>query len=83
VTSFKDATTADLVVAERIEWLWPLESDSEDGRIGRGMIHVIAGKPDVGKGMVSVRIGADLAKAGFNVLHSAIEDSPGLITKPR
>jgi hypothetical protein len=88
VPSFSNVQTADQIETIRPDWIWPVPRPNvpgadPEGRIARGILHVLAGKPDQGKGMCAVRIGADLANAGFNVLHSAIEDSPGLITKPR
>ena len=80
--------TADQVESEAVEPLWPIQRPgvqlgSLDWRIGRGMWHFLAGARDKGKGLMMVHIGADMIKAGFNVLHSAIEDSPALMTKPR
>lgn len=83
------AYTADKVDAVRPEFLWPVEKPGQQGgvlagRIAKGMQHFLAGKPDKGKGLSAVRIGADCILAGINVLHSAIEDQPaGLFTKPR
>ena len=68
---------------EEVDWLWPIGSGSDLGRIPRSCLTVIAGRPDQGKGLVVTKIGADVANAGGHVLHSAIEDSPGLITRPR
>jgi AAA domain len=83
------AFTADQVEAIAPEFIWPIQKPGQQGgtlpgRIIKGVQHFIAGKPDKGKGLSAVRIGADLAIAGVNVLHSAIEDQPaGLFTKPR
>jgi hypothetical protein len=71
------------VEIEEINWLWPIKAGEGEGRIARGNLTVIAGRPDHGKGLTVVRIGADVSNAGGNVLHSAIEDSPGLMTRPR
>jgi hypothetical protein len=71
------------VEPEAVDWLWPIGSDEGNGRIPRSNLTVVAGRPDQGKGLVMTRIGTDVSLAGGNVLHSAIEDSPGLITRPR
>lgn len=64
------------IQARAVEWLW-------ERRIPRGMISVVAGKPDQGKGLFSARVAADVTKRGGRVLYSAIEDDHGLMTKPR
>jgi putative DNA primase/helicase len=76
---------ADLVEPEIIEFLW-------GGRIPKGMISVIAGQADQGKGLFAARVAADVSQGRdglgneqepVNVLYSAAEDSHGLMTRPR
>jgi hypothetical protein len=67
---------ADKVRAERVDFLW-------NGRIPRGMISVVAGKPDQGKGLFAARVAADVSNTGERVLYSAAEDDFGKMTKPR
>jgi hypothetical protein len=73
------------VAPERVEWLWR-------ERIPRGMITTIAGRPDQGKGLLASAIAADVTQdkpvashtaCKQNVLYSAIEDSHGIMTRPR
>lgn len=70
------------VDAERVEWLWR-------ERIPKGMITVIAGRPDQGKGLFAAHVAAEVSvdeairQGGGNVLYSAAEDSHGLMTRPR
>lgn len=80
-------TRAEDVRPESVSWLWR-------ERIPRGMISIIAGRPDQGKGLVSTLIAAEVSQTRLvdvqtgetrfgNVLYSAIEDSHGLMTRPR
>lgn len=71
-----DPIKASGVEPEVVEWLW-------GDRIPRGMITVIAGKPDQGKGLFAARVAADVSANGGKVLYSAAEDSHGLMTRPR
>lgn len=71
-----DPIHADLVEPEEVDWLW-------GERIPRSMISVVAGRPDQGKGLFACMVAADLSRRGFRVLYSAIEDSYGLMTRPR
>jgi hypothetical protein len=69
------------VEPENVDWLWR-------ERIPRAMMTFVAGRPDQGKGLCCVHIAADVsngAETGIpeNVLYSAIEDSHGLMTRPR
>lgn len=64
------------VQARRVEWLWR-------GRIPRGMITIVAGKPDQGKGLFTALVTADVTNRGGRVLYAAIEDSPEVMTRPR
>lgn len=80
--------TADQVQAEKPDWIWPVQNPgvhggSLDGRIARKTQHFIAGHRDKGKGLVTIRMGADVIRAGGNVLHMQFEDDPGLMTRPR
>lgn len=63
------------VLPERVEWLWL-------NRIPKGMITVVAGRPDQGKGLFAAHVAAEVSKTG-KVLYSAAEDSHGLMTRPR
>lgn len=76
------------VVSEKPIPLWPPSQPGRhggalDGRFFRKVQHVIAGHRDKGKGLSTIRVGADVIKAGGNVLHLAYEDLPGLMTRPR
>jgi hypothetical protein len=64
------------VEAKAVNWLW-------QGRIPRGAITTIAGKPDQGKGLLMAHLAAEVSKAGGNVLYSAAEDSDEMVTRPR
>jgi putative DNA primase/helicase len=64
------------VKAEVVQWRWR-------NRIPKGMITLVAGKPDQGKGLFAAHVAADVSNAGGNVLYSAAEDSEGLMTRPR
>jgi hypothetical protein len=70
------------VEPEKVEWLWRK-------RIPRGMISLVAGKPDQGKGLFAAHLAAEvsnmdwLREGGGRVLYSAAEDSHGLMTRPR
>jgi hypothetical protein len=75
------------VEPENVDWLWP-NPKPEDGRIPRGMLVFVAGRPDQGKGLFVVRVAADVSNGTATgrperVLYSAIEDSQGLMTRPR
>jgi hypothetical protein len=52
-------------------------------RIPKGMITLVAGKPDQGKGLFAAHVAAEISNQGGNVLYSAAEDSEGLMTRPR
>lgn len=67
--------SADKVDAERVEWLWR-------ERIPKGMLTVIAGRPDQGKGLLAAHVAAEVSQTS-KVLYSAAEDSAGLMTRPR
>lgn len=74
---------ADKVEAVPVDWLW-------QNRIPRGMISVVAGRPDQGKGLFAAYVAAEVSKEitdarpqGGKVLYSAAEDSHELMTRPR
>jgi len=66
---------ADSVHAQRVEFLWL-------DRIPKGMITVVAGRPDQGKGLFAAHVAAHVSQAG-RVLYSASEDDHGRMTRPR
>lgn len=72
----RDAIPVSEIQPRRVEWLWR-------ERIPKGMLTVIAGQPDQGKGLFACLVAAEVTKAGGNVLYSAIEDDPGYMTAPR
>lgn len=61
---------------EIVDWLWL-------NRIPKGMITLVAGKPDQGKGLFAAHVAADVSANGGRVLYSAAEDSHGMMTRPR
>jgi len=71
-----DAVKAKTVRGQKVEWLW-------EKRIPRGMLTVVAGRPDQGKGLFAAHVAADVSKRGGNVLYSAWEDDYGIMTRPR
>jgi hypothetical protein len=71
-----DPIRADRVKAEKVRWLWR-------ERIPYGMLSVVAGRPDQGKGLLAAHIAAEASRKGIKVLYSAAEDSHGLMTRPR
>jgi hypothetical protein len=70
----------DRVKAEPIEFL-PLAGVPE--RVPVGMISVVAGRADQGKGLFAALVAAQASQAGIRVLYSAAEDSAGKMTRPR
>lgn len=75
------------ITPKRVEWLWR-------ERVPRGMITIIAGRPDQGKGLACANIASDVSNSKVidkttgklrygQVLYSAIEDSAELMTRPR
>jgi len=66
----------DRVKPEKIEWLGR-------ERIPKGMISVVAGRADQGKGLFAAHVAAEASQAGVRVLYSAAEDSAGKMTRPR
>jgi putative DNA primase/helicase len=70
------------VLPESVSWLWR-------NRIPKGMISLVAGKPDQGKGLFAAHLAAEVSvdktvrDGGGRVLYSAAEDSHGLMTRPR
>lgn len=71
-----DAQIASSVTPRQVEWLWR-------ERIPAGMLTIVAGKPDQGKGLFVSHLAADVSKRGGNVLYSAQEDAMDLMTRPR
>lgn len=71
-----DPVIAKDVEAKKVEYLWR-------DRVPMGMISVIAGRPDQGKGLFAAHVAADVSRRGGNVLYSAVEDDHGLMTRPR
>lgn len=71
-----DPIRASDVKSQPVEWLW-------GERIPCGMITVVAGKPNQGKGLFAARVAADVSLAGGKVLYSAIEDDDSKMTRPR
>lgn len=67
---------ASTVKPRKVEWLWRK-------RIPKGMITIVAGKPDQGKGLCMAHIAADVSRRGGNVLYSAAEDDAAMMTRPR
>lgn len=70
-----DAQRASSVKPKKVSWLWR-------DRLPQGMIAVVAGKPDQGKGLFAAHVAAEVSQTG-NVLYSAIEDDAGMMTRPR
>lgn len=64
------------VEPEKVEFLWK-------NSIPKGMLTVVAGRPDQGKGLFAAHVAAEVSAAGGKVLYSAAEDSHGLMTRPR
>ena len=69
-------TRATDVEAVPISFLW-------GERIPKGMISLVAGQPDKGKGLFAAMLAAEISRRGQTVLYSAPEDDPGQMTKPR
>lgn len=78
---------AEDVEPEKVEWLWR-------ERIPRGMLTVVAGRPEQGKGLFAAYLAAEVSRTPVvntatgeirygQVLYSAIEDAHGLMTRPR
>jgi hypothetical protein len=68
-------------VPEQIEWLWP-------GRVPFGAITVIAGRPGLGKSMLTVRLVAELTRGGANgppaeAVMLTVEDPLAPVVRPR
>jgi hypothetical protein len=72
----KEAVKASSITTEPVEWLWR-------EHLPKGMICVVAGKPDQGKGLFAAHVAADVTQDGGKVLYSAAEDDPRRITVPR
>lgn len=71
-----DLISAAEIQPKKVRWLFR-------NRIPRGMITVVAGKPDQGKGLFAAHLAADVSRRGGNVIYSAIEDAADMMTRPR
>lgn len=71
-----DPVQSSAITPKRVDWLW-------HDRLPKGMIVVVAGKPDQGKGLFAAKVAADISTQGGNVLYSAVEDAEDLMTRPR
>ena len=80
-------TRADKIAPKKIEWLW-------GDRIPRGMITIVGGKPDQGKGLFCTHVAAQVSNLRLRsprtgkprmgrVLYSAWEDLDDAMTRPR
>jgi hypothetical protein len=67
------------VESEKVEWR---AVESFGHRFPKGMLTLIAGKPDQGKGLLAACLAAEVSHHE-RVLYSAAEDSMGLMTRPR
>jgi hypothetical protein len=67
------------VESEKVEWR---AADEYGQRFPKGMITLVAGKPDQGKGLFAAAFAAACSHT-TRVLYSAAEDSMGLMTRPR
>lgn len=77
---------ADKIKPEKVDWLWK-------GRIPRGMMSIVAGRPDQGKGLFMSHLAAEVSRTRImlpdgshrwgQVLYSAAEDAHALMTVPR
>jgi hypothetical protein len=72
----REAIQASALEAKPVEWLWR-------ERIPKGMITIVAGRPDQGKGLFAAHLAAEVSREGKNVLYSAAEDDPSRMTRPR
>jgi hypothetical protein len=64
------------IKAKKVKWFW-------QERIPVGQIVIVAGKPDMGKGIFVSHVAADVSRRGGKVLWSAAEDSPEQVIRPR
>lgn len=76
----REPIQASQLESQEVEWL-PVEG--LDQRMPKGMLIVIAGKRDQGKGLFSAYMAAQVSRSGGNVLYSAAEDDAAMITRPR
>lgn len=67
---------ADGVAPEPITWLW-------EEFIPRGMLTLVAGRPDAGKSLFAAWLASDLSKKGHNVIFSNMEDPIPQVVIPR
>ena len=52
-------------------------------RVPLGMLTVVAGPANVGKGLLATHLAAEVSKAGGTVVYSAIEDDAAMMVRPR
>lgn len=71
-----DPVRASQIKPRKVDWLWR-------ERIPKGMLTVVAGKPDQGKGLFSAHVAADVSRRGQQVIYSAMEDAADQMTQPR
>lgn len=72
------------ITPEKVKWLWPANRpDGGAGLIPRGVISIVAGRPDQGKGLFGAYLAADVSRRGERVLLSAAEDDAKMMTRPR
>jgi hypothetical protein len=72
-----DVVKARRIKPKKVQWLWR-------DRIPKGMICVVMGKPDQGKGLFAAHLTAHVTKRlKRNVLYSAAEDAADMMTRPR
>lgn len=67
---------ADSISPEPVEWLW-------ENLIPKGMLTLVAGKPDMGKSLFAAWFAADLSRKGHNVIFSNMEDGIPNVVVPR
>jgi hypothetical protein len=68
------------VEPEELEFLWPLQGE---GRIPKGVITLIGGRPGQGKSLVTNYLAAEVTKAGGAVIMSNPEDPVAAVKVPR
>jgi putative DNA primase/helicase len=71
-----DFTPASGVNPKKVEWLWR-------DRIPKGMLTVVAGKPDQGKGLFWAHLVSHVTRGGDNAIVSAAEDDAAMMSRPR
>lgn len=76
MSSEHNPINAEEIEAQAVEFLWR-------DRVPKGMMTIVAGRPDQGKGLFASHVAAEVSKRGKRVLYSAAEDSHAIMTKPR